>query len=584
MDDSSRVRSLLAATRARVQQLSLVRLGLFLVPATFLVVVVGIPFGFFLWGSFWTTTPGFGGQFTLAGYEIVFTNDAVRSTLKNTVILAFFGTFVALAIGTMAMIFTLKMDVPRWLASAVSAVMIVQLLLPSFIQALAWEFYLGPYGLINRFLLLFPFVSEPVVSPYNIWTIAFIFGTHYAGLVYLLTSGALKAIPPELEEIALISGASKRRIFSEIDLQLIRPSLYVATIIVFVRGIQSFSVPLVLGLPNRIFTLATLMYLELNEYPTNFTFVGAVGIVILLLSIWLLVIQQRLSGARRQYETVTGSGESTDPARFYTNRPFAVGFLALVVLAYLAPISMVVVGSFQRAWVGLRPGVTTWSLEGYRVLLVGEWAELFSQSVTNAAVLAFLAGAFAIALAIVISYLSVKTDWRGGAFLGYLSYAPIAIPGIVLATALQWMILEYNEVLGFLYGSLVVLVIVYTGKFLVYGVRATNGSLRSVGSNLEEAALISGGGKTTVLREIYAPLIAPGLLAGFIIIAIDTTKSLAIPLILGGNKYYIVQNTIWFFITQSELNVAAAYSVLLLFGLSIVYGIAYRLGLDITSI
>jgi iron(III) transport system permease protein len=139
-------------------------------------------------------------------------------------------------------------------------------------------------------------------------------------------------------------------------------------------------------------------------------------------------------------------------------------------------------------------------------------------------------------------------------------------------------------VIGFLYGSLTILVVVYAAKFMIYGVRAANASLRSVGSNLGEAGAILGAGRLTVIREIYAPLMGPGLLAGFIIVFIDTTKSLAIPLILGGNQFKIVQNTIWLFITQSELNVAAAYSVMLLGALTTVYLIAYKLGIDITSV
>jgi len=570
--------------RSVLDSRSLARLTLFLVPAVFLLTIIGASLAFFAWGSFWSTTPGFGGHFTLEGYRTAITSPVVHQTLENTMILAFVGTAVAVAIGLMAVIFTLKMNVPQWVASVVSALMIIQLLLPNFIQALAWQFYFGPQGPINRLFMLFPMVNEPVVGPYNIWTIAFIFGTHYAGLVYLLTSGAIKSIPPQLEEIALISGASQRSIFSEIDLQLVIPSVLIATIIVFVRGIQSFGVPLVLGVRNGVYTLATLMYFELNEYPRNFTFIAAVGIIILLLSLWLLVVQSRLSGAKEQYETLQGSGEDTGTLRFYENRPLAIGFLVLLMFAYIMPIGMIVLGSVQRAWVGMRFQFVHWDLQGYRTLLGGSRTDVFVESVTNATALGIAAASLALFLAVIVSYLSIKTDWKGGTFLSFLSYAPLAIPGIVVATALQWIILEYHQFIGFLYGSLYILVAVYAAKFLIYGVRAANASLRSVGSNLGEVGSVLGAGKPTIIKEIYAPLIGPGLLAGFIIIFIDTTKSLTIPLILGGNEFKIVQNTIWLFISQSQLNVAAAYSVILLAALTTVYMIAYKLGLDITSI
>ena len=570
--------------RALFDSRSLVRIGLFLIPAVFLLVIIGASLVFFAWGSVWSTTPGFGGHFTLSGYWTALTSPVVHQTLQNTLILAVVGTAVAVGIGLLAVVFTLKMDIPRWLASVVSALMIIQLLLPNFIQALAWQFYLGPQGPINRLFMALPMISEAVVGPHNIWAIAFIFGTHYAGLVYLLTSGAVKSIPPQLEEIALVSGASQRSIFSEIDLQLVVPSVLIAGIIVFVRGIQSFGVPLVLGVRNNVYTLATLMYFELNEFPRNFTFIAAVGIIILLLSLWLLLIQRRISGSKEQYETLKGAGEDTGTLRFYENRPLAGGFLALLVFAYLMPIAMIVLGSVQRAWVGLRFQFVQWDLQGYRTLLGGERTDVFVESVTNATMLGVSTALLALFLAVIVSYLSIKTDWKGGTFLNYLSYAPLAIPGIVVATALQWIILEYHQTIGFLYGSLYILVAVYAAKFLIYGVRAANSSLRSVGSNLGEVGSVLGASTPTVIREIYAPLMGPGLLAGFIIIFIDTTKSLSIPLILGGNEFKIVQNAIWLFITESQLNVAAAYSVILLAVLTTIYMIAYKLGIDITSV
>ncbi|QCC50667.1 iron ABC transporter permease [Halapricum salinum] len=560
------------------------RVGLFLVPFVFLLTLIGIPLAFFFWSSLWTTTPGFGGEVTLSGYETLLTHPDVHQTLWNTAILTIFGTLVALVIGISAVIFTLKMDLPRWVQSTVSALMIVQFLIPDFIQGLAWDFYLDPYGPINRILVLFPMINEPVVSANNIWTIAFIFGTHYAGLVYLLTSGAARSIPPQLEEMSLISGAGRRTIFARIDLPLIVPSLLVATVIVFVRGVQSFSLPLVLGLQNQVYTVASLMYLELSEFPVNFTFVGSLGVTILFVSLWLLAIQRRLVGSDARYETITGHGEHTDSFRYYHNNYFTVSFVLLLVIVYILPITMIFIGSLQRAWVGFRFEFVQWSLEGYRGLLFGTWTDVFQESLLNSAIVGVATGTLAIILGLIISYLSVKTDWGGGTVLGYLSYAPIAIPGIVLASALQWLILEYNDLLGFLYGSLIIIAIAFAAKFLVYGVRAANSSLRSIGSNLDEIARVSGANRSVLLREIYAPLIAPGLLAGFIIIVVDTTKSLSIPIILGGNQDMIVQSAIWYFISQGELNVAAAYSVLLISGVTLLYMLAYRLGFDLTSI
>lgn len=583
-DTVRQLRSRLNSRRRSLTEQVSSRLLLFLFPTLFLIVVVFLPMVYFVWGSVWSTTPGFGGQFTLEGYHKVFTSPGVRATLVNTLVLAVVGTAVALVVGLVTIVVTLKMEVSERVQTLVSAIMVVQLLLPTFIQGLAWQFYLGPTGPINRLLMALPLVDAPVVSPNNIWTIAFIFGTHYAGLVYLLTNGAVSAIPPDVEEVGLISGASEVSVFTRIDLRLVWPTLTISVIIVLVRAIQSFGLPLVLGLPNRVFTLATLLYFEMADYPRDFTFIAALGIIILLSCLWLLVLQYRISGSRGRYETITGSGESSGTLRYVDHPWLTKGFLAFVLFAYVLPFCMVVIGSVQRTWVGLRPRFITWSLEGYRTLLIGGNTQIFYSSIANGAALGVGTAVLALILGVSISYLSLKTDWWASRIPDTLSFAPIAIPGIVLASALQWIILSYSDVLGFLYASLLILVVVYTGKFLLYGVRAANASLRSVGTNLEEAGRIAGANTPTAVRQIYAPLMGPGLLSGFIIVFIDTTKSLSIPLILAGNEFNIVQTAIWFFIHDAEFNVAAAYTVLLVLALSVVYAVAYRYDIDLTKI
>jgi len=404
------VRSTLDRGRRAITTRVSSRFLMILVPTLFLSVVVVIPLVYFVWGSVWTTTPGFGGHFTLDGYRHVLSSSGVRDTLANTFILTVFGTSTAVAVGLLTIVVTLKTDIPDWMKMLVSAILIVQLLLPTFIQGLAWEFYLGPRGPINRLLVLLPMFDKPQISANSIWAISFVFGTHYAGLVYLLTNGAFKAISQDMEEVALISGASERSVFSNIDLRLIAPTLLISIIIVLVRGIQSFGLPLVLGLPNRVFTLATLMYFELGEYPRDFTFIAALGIIILLLSLWLLIVQQRISGTDERYETIKGGGESMGTLNYVDSRWIPWSFFAFVMLVYVFPFVMVLIGSFQRTWVGLRPELITWSLQGYRTLLVGANTTVFYRSIGNGLALGVITALMALFLGVIISYLRLKTN------------------------------------------------------------------------------------------------------------------------------------------------------------------------------
>ena len=67
--------------------------------------------------------------------------------------------------------------------------------------------------------------------------------------VYLLTFGAFRGLDPALEEIARTCGAGMRKTFIRITLPLVAPALLGAAILSFIRGIEAFESPVLLGTP-----------------------------------------------------------------------------------------------------------------------------------------------------------------------------------------------------------------------------------------------------------------------------------------------------------------------------------------------
>lgn len=558
----------------------------FAVPTVFLFLVVGIPIVFFFWASFWTEFPGLGGSFTLEGYKTAFSSTGIRQTIVNTLILAVGGTIIALFSGITTLLFTLKFKVPSIVKKVAVLSMVFQLIIPNIINAIAWTFYAGPDGPLNQALMAVPFINSPPIKM-NIWLITFIMGTHYAGLVYLLTSGAIKSVPPSLEEAGIMSGAKTRVIFSKITLRLAIPSITISAAIVFSRLVQSFGLPLILGLPNDVFVLATLIYFELQSFPTNYTMITVLGVLILIASLTGLFIQRYITGASEKYETIIGGGERNESLQLELGKFVSILawiYFVFLVLVYVVPIIILVMSSFQQVFLGFQFELVEWTLSTYSSLFMGRYSGIFYNSVRNSIIVGILTGIGAIVLAIMISYLSIKTDSKLGVVLDYLSYAPVAIPGIILSTAIIVLLLNYWNVLG-LYGTIWLIGIAFIAKFLVYGVRATNSSLRSIGTELEEAALLSGARKRTIFTKIYAPLSRAGIASGFVIILIDTTKSLSIPLLLGAGRQNLLQSAIWILIANGEGSTAAALSVLMMLLIVGVYAFLYKVfNIDITEL
>ena len=539
-----------------------------------LLVIIGCPIVFFIWGSFWTTAPGLGGTATLRGYQELF-SPQVYSTLGNTVAVAVSGTAIALVLGVGGVVVTTKTDIVgrRLIAPA----FLVQYFLPSYILALSWQFYAGPKGPVNQVLLALPMFDAPPVDIFSVWGIALVSGSHYAGIVYLLTKGAIESVPASLEEAAEISGAGLLTTLRKITLPLASPSLLIATVIVFTRLLQSFGTPLILGIRGGVFVLATQMYLALRGYPYDFTFAAALGMILLLIAVFGVAAQRRLSGAREKYETIAGQGNVTtaeyDLGRY--GHVLSAVFLALIVFLYLLPVVTLVASSFQQTFLGFDLEHVEWTLENYLHFFVGSSAETFRLALKNTLLLSGVGGVVGMVLAALVSYIVIKTESVVGDVLDFLTFVPIVIPGLVLSTAYLWFFLNFN-VFG-LYGTIWLVMIAFTAKFIVYGVRASNSSFRSIGQELEDAANIAGAGLFGTFKRVFIPLLKPGLVSGYLLLFIDYMKSLSIPLLLGAGNAEVIQVLMWRRIANGNAEQSAAIATIIVALILVVYVGTYLL-------
>lgn len=533
-----------------------------------LLLMIGVPIAFYIWGSFWSEAPGLpGGHFTLEGYRQIFTS-GVSQVFINTALIAIVGCFIALSLGISMMVISLKINTRG--RQFIAFVLIVQYLLPSYLLALAWDFYAGPNGLVNEIAGSLLGTTSPIFDIHSVWGIALVAGANYAGLVYLLTSGAITSVPRSLEEAAKLNGASSVTVILKITLKLALPGLAIATVLILTRLVQSFGIPLILGLRDQIFVVATYMYLSLLNYPPNFKFVSAMGMTILFVSLIGLYLQHRITGAREQYETVDQEG--TEVLLFDYGRlgGVAVAFAWFILLVvYILPFVILLLTSFQDDFI-FDISNFEFTLDNYRVLFSGSRAGRFFNAVKNTLFLSGFGALFGMVLSVAASYMIVKSDSRVGRFVDYLTLAPIGVPGIIVATALLWILLSYN-ILGAV-NALWFIMIGMTIKFIVYGSRATNSSFRAIDSQLEEAAEIFGASFFTIFKDIFIPLIKRGVSSGYILLFIEYLKVLTIPILLAtSQEEEVLQVFLWTTIQYGEVGVSAAIAVIITVMIGLIY-------------
>lgn len=90
------------------------------------------------------------------------------------------------------------------------------------------------------------------------------------------------------------------------------------------------------------------------------------------------------------------------------------------------------------------------------------------------------------------------------------------------------------------------------------------GMLRGLDPALEEAAMNMGASRWRILRTLILPLVAPGLVAPFLLLFVEAIADLANPLVLGGD-YTVLASRAYLAVTgEYDITGAAVYCVILL--------------------
>ena len=117
---------------------------------------------------------------------------------------------------------------------------------------------------------------------------------------------AFKSMDPSLEESAMMSGAGTWQTFKRVTLRLLMPTAGSVLLILFVRTLESFETPALVGIPARIYVYTSEIYLAFNEYPPDYGRGGALAVGLLLLSAVGVWLYTRSTKESKKFQTVTG--------------------------------------------------------------------------------------------------------------------------------------------------------------------------------------------------------------------------------------------------------------------------------------
>jgi len=519
-----------------------------------------VPLGYLLWQSFLTpetaTTPA---ELTLDNFRTAYWSVETLRVFGNSARFAAGSASLAFVIGTLFAWVNERTDTP--FKSVFFALSLVPLIIPAILFTVSWILLASPkIGIINVAIQDLFSTDIVVVNVYSMGGMIFVDGLHQSPLAFLLMTAAFRSMDPSLEESAMMCGATVLQIARRVTLKLAWPAAAAVFLILFLRAIESFEVPAIIGLPVGIEVYTSSIYQAIQQYPSDIGLASAYGVALLVIASLCIYAQSRTSADIGKFSTVTGKGfrprvMGIGRWRYLTATIFVVYLAAVVVLPFLVLV-----------WCSLQKFYTAPSLAAMQHLTFDAYRAVFDYPgfagvVLNSVMLSVASATIIAMTTAVLVWIVARTRLPGRWLIDNLASIPLVFPGLVLGLAI--MVCYLHLTIG-VYGTLWIMLIAYVTRFMPYGMRYNATSMLALHKELEESAMMSGASWATAFWRIVLPLLKPGLFAGWIYVVIVSIRELSSSILLYSPGSEVVSIMIWEYWQNGQYVELSALGVMLI--------------------
>ena len=400
------------------------------------------------------------------------------------------------------------------------AVMLLPILAPSLLPALALIYLFGNQGML-RWLLL----GENIYGPWGIIAAQVFYCFPSAAIILAV---ALATADARLYEAAEALKAGRGRIFASVTLPGARYGLVSSAVVVFTLVVTDFGIPKVIG--GQFQVLATDVYKQVVGLH-NFNMGAVVGIVLLLPALAAFALQRWAEGKRSA--TLTGRAVPYVPRpRRARDLPLLV-LCTVIALLLLGIVGVAAWGSLIRFW----PWNLSLTLDNYEFARfdAAGWGGFWTS-----VQMGFWAATIGAVLIFVTAWLqeraprATRADRALRTVVGLCATAPLAIPGLVLGVAYILFFNHPANPLGFLYGALAILVLNCLVHFYTVGhltavtaVRQLDPEFEAVGASLKVPVWVTFG-------RVTLPICLPALLEIWVYLFVSAMTTVSAVIFLYG--------------------------------------------------
>ncbi len=506
------------------------------------------------------------GHVTFDVFRRVLSLERFRTAFKNTLVLGFITGLASTAIGLLfayvEVYVKLKTRILERLFGLVSLLPVVS---PPFVLSLSMIMLFGRSGIITRSLL---HIYDSNV--YGLTGIAIVQTLTFFPVCYLMLKGLLKNIDPSLEEATRDMGATRWRVFTDVTLPLLLPGLGNAFLVTFIESVADFANPMLIG--GSYDTLATTIYLQVTGAYDS-TGAAAMSVVLLSLTVVLFLIQKYYLEKKTAANL---TGKASRQRMLIEDRSVTVPltiFCGLIAIYVLLMYIMVPFGALFKLW-GRDYSL---SLKWFEYVFKTSGLKAFKDSF----VLSLIASPITAFLSMVISYLVVKKKFRSKGFIEFVSMLAMAVPGTVLGIG---YIRGYANglfrtgLLSGLYGTGLILIIVFVVRSLPTGTRSGISALRQIDKSIEESAYDMGANSARVFMTVTLPLIKDSFFSGLVTAFVRSITAISAIILLVTPEFLLITCQINEQAEKGNYGIACAYATILII---ITYGAVWLMNLFI---
>jgi iron(III) transport system permease protein len=488
------------------------RLGVLLMGLWLLVTLV-LPLGTLLVKSFEDAQGAWVG---LDNYARYFETPALTDSLWNSL---WVSGLVALITLSLAYVYAYALTRSAMPGKTVfKALALIPILAPSLLPAISLIYLFGNQGLLNSWLM-----GGTIYGPLGI-VISQVFYCFPHALMILVV--ALSMADARHYEAAKVLGASPLRTFLTVTLPGSKYGLISTGFVVFTLAITDFGIPKVIG--GRFNVLATDIFKQVIGQQ-NFSMGAVVGFVLLLPAVLAFAADRWVQ--RRQVALLNGRSVPLVPVRHASRDGALWLFCALVAGMLLVVLGMAVWASLVTRWpynLSL-----TWANYQFDNFDSEGWSAYFNS-------LRLAAWTAAVGTLVVFTGAFVMEKTRGFVWVRntthLMAMLSMAVPGLVLGLSYIFFFNAPGHPLGFIYGTMTILVLNSVAHFYTVSHITAITALKQLDSEFESVSASLKVSVGRMFRRVTVPVCLPAVLDISIYLFVNAMTTVSAVIFLYGSN------------------------------------------------